>query len=120
MTKVTVEMLERVETLIPIYENAADWAGREFPALAPSEHHETAKALRALTTLCRRVIEPGEDVVERCARAMYVQRAKDGGLHPVFAPWASWDDACSIKGWREEQMDAARAVLASLTQGEGD
>ena len=69
MTKVTVEMLERVETLIPIYENAADWAGREFPALAPSEHHETAKALRALTALCRRVIEPGEAVVERCADA---------------------------------------------------
>ena len=126
MTKVTGEMLERVESLIPIYENAADWTGREYPALAPSDHHKTAAALRSVAACACRVIEPGEEEIERYARALcaangfdpeYLEPGDDpyGDNNSVIDGSNSKDEPCHFF-WRRYDR-RARAVLAAISEG---
>lgn len=59
MTKVTAEMLERVDAVIAHAEQCAE------------PESETAADLRVLVELCRRVIEPGEGELIRYERAAW-------------------------------------------------
>lgn len=60
--------------------------------------------------------EVGDETVERMARAHYERR---GNPPPSFARnlmWATWDQACLISGFRDEQIAAMRAALTALSE----
>ncbi len=92
--KVTKEMVERLQALA---EHLAKWNG------LPASDQDVATA----AALAHRVIEPDEETVERCARALCDHDTYDG-FYDEEAP----------EFIKEGARTGARAVLAALVQAD--
>ncbi len=121
--KVTGEVVERVEAfahMVKLFGHQTIGAPGRFVS---------SDDLDALTALCRRVIEPGEDEIARLAKLIAAELGDDmDDALPDKSAWVKERGAGRSTGrfrdvnepFSGDYLDAARAVLASLTQGEGD
>ena len=120
MTKMTAELLERVED----FAHMGEMFHHGYATLSGRSIH--VSDLRALVSLSRRVIEPGEEEIERCARALcaangfdpeYLEPGDDpyGDNNSVIDGSNSKDEPCHFF-WRHYDRQA-RAVLAAIATG---
>lgn len=103
MTKVTGEMVERVAGALDQFDTVGGNIGAIIYAEFPDD-------LRALVGLARRVIDPTEENIERCARAWDAEEASHCG-EP-----SPWDVPGFDEEWRQERMACARAILAVIAE----
>lgn len=113
LLKEAIETLANCGTQFSLYrrhhlaKSAPDIAKAETNRLFEEMCRATLARLRAAHAV---ESAPDDAQIERMARAHY--EATKRNSHPAFVRAATWEEACCVPGWRDEQLAAMRAALA--------